>query len=217
MYSHSLNSCYNSIAKLNSSFAYQEGFRERNDNMQDFVAIDFETANTNRNSACQIGICQVQNGTIIGQRSWLIKPPSKIFTFSDLHGITYSMVKNQLTFIELWPVIKPYLEHQIVAAHNVKFDMSVLSAVLDYYQLPAMEFRVVDSLDAARKSWPNLQNHRLSTVAEFLSIDLNHHEALSDARACAEIILRSDWSRIKISPYQAASPRRPERNANWVG
>ena len=185
--------------------------------MKDFVAIDFETANTNRNSACQIGICQVQNGAITGQRSWLIKPPSKIFTFSDLHGITYSMVKNQLTFIELWPVIRPYLEQQIVAAHNAKFDMSVLSAMLAYYQLPVPEFQVVDSLDAARKNWPNLQNHRLSTVAEFLSIDLNHHEALSDARACAEIILRSDWSRIKISPYQPALPQKTQRGAKWIG
>lgn len=180
--------------------------------MKNFVAIDFETANPARHSACQIGICQVLNGQIRDQKSWLIKPTSQVFTFSDLHGITYSMVKNQLTFLELWPLIKPYLDRQIVAAHNAQFDMSVLSALLAFYRLPPPEFQIIDSLEAARKSWPYLQNHRLSTVSEYLQVDLDHHNALSDARACAEIILRADWSRLTIKPYKGILPKQSKSN-----
>lgn len=35
-----------------------------------------------------------------------------------------------------------------------------------------------------------LPNYRLNTICDFLQIKLNHHEALSDARACAEIYQR---------------------------
>ncbi len=186
--------------------------------MRDFVAIDFETANSSRHSACQIGICQVQGGQICDQRSWLIKPTSPIFTFSELHGITYSMVKNQLTFLELWPLIKPYLDKKIIAAHNAQFDVSVLSALLAFYRLSPPEFQVIDSLEAARKNWPCLENHRLSTVSQYLQIELNHHDALSDARACAEIILRADWNHLTIKPYKGILPKQSKsNNADKIG
>ncbi|WP_425059679.1 3'-5' exonuclease [Sporomusa carbonis] len=164
-----------------------------------FIAIDFETANYNKHSACQLGIAVVNNQQIIERKSWLIRPPTKVFTFSGLHGITYSMVRDHPTFDEIWLLeVKPYIEHQIVAAHNAEFDISVLTATLAYYRLPIPDFNVVDSLGAARKAWPQLRNHNLSTVAAYLNIELNHHDASSDANACAEIILRAGWENIEI-------------------
>ena len=40
----------------------------------DFIAIDFETANEQRDSACQIGITTVKNNQIHEVKSWLINP-----------------------------------------------------------------------------------------------------------------------------------------------
>ena len=70
----------------------------------DFVAIDFETANSDRDSACQIGITTVLNGKIKDVKCWFINPETHFDFFNTLiHGITEDKVKNALTFKELWP------------------------------------------------------------------------------------------------------------------
>lgn len=158
---------------------------------QTFTAIDFETANPQRNSACQLGLVVVEDGEIVDSRSWLIRPPSAIFTFTYIHGITYDIVKDQPSFQELWTTIQPYVGDRILAAHNAAFDMSVLRAVLSHYRLQTPAFQVIDSLPIARKAWPQLPNHKLDTIARYLNVRLQHHDAASDARACAEIILQA--------------------------
>nr|WP_173812935.1 3'-5' exonuclease [Dendrosporobacter quercicolus]NSL48991.1 3'-5' exonuclease [Dendrosporobacter quercicolus DSM 1736]SDN16921.1 DNA polymerase-3 subunit epsilon [Dendrosporobacter quercicolus] len=175
---------------------------------ESFTAIDFETANHQSNSACQLGVAVVSDGKIVARKSWLIKPPSKVFTFSDLHGITYRMVKDQPVFADIWTEVKPYVEYQILAAHNAEFDITVLTETLDYYQLPVPELYVIDSVETARKAWPKLRNHKLSTVAAYLNIPLNHHDAASDANACAEIILRAGPANVEI--YRVAAKAGPK-------
>jgi DNA polymerase-3 subunit epsilon len=170
---------------------------------QNFTAIDFETANGQRNSACQLGIAVINNGKVVMRKSWLIKPPTDYFTFSYLHGITYANVRQEPTFRELWPEIQPYIEQKIVAAHNACFDTGVLFATLRTYQLPIPKFHVIDSLQVARRAWPRLSNHKLSTVADYLKITLQHHEAESDAVACAAIICRAGWENIVIKQVGA--------------
>lgn len=158
---------------------------------QGFTAIDFETASYQRTSACQLGVVVVEKGGIVDSRSWLIKPPSPLFHFTYIHGITYDMVRQQPTFQELWPSIQPYIANKTLAAHNATFDISVLVAVLNHYKLEVPAFQVIDSLTVARKAWPGLSNHKLNTVASHLCCELQHHDAASDARACAEILLRA--------------------------
>lgn len=165
---------------------------------QNFTALDFETANMQRSSACQIGIAVVASGKLVMTKSWLIKPPTAYFTFSELHGITYRHVQHAPTFQQLWPEIKPYIEHKIIAAHNASFDTGVLLATLKNYQVAVPEFYVIDSLQAARKAWPGLSNHKLSTVADYLQVDLQHHDAGSDAQACAAIICQAGWENVTI-------------------
>ena len=102
-----------------------------------FIAIDFETANEKRASACSLGITVVKNNKIIEEKYWLIKP--KPFRFESrniiIHGIREEDVINEKEFDELWPEIKPYLENNLVIAHNASFDFSVLRNTLDLYNL----------------------------------------------------------------------------------
>ncbi|QDR82300.1 exonuclease domain-containing protein [Sporomusa termitida] len=118
-----------------------------------FTAFDFETANFQSHSACQLGLAVVENGRIVLEKAWLIRPPTKVFTFSYLHGITYSMVKSQPTFGEVWPEARPFFERQIIAAHNADFDIGVLLATLTHYGLFMPEFYVIDTLAVARSAW----------------------------------------------------------------
>ena len=159
-----------------------------------FVAIDFETANYAANSACSVGIVKVAGGAIVETAVHLIKPPSRQFTFTSIHGLTWKDVETADDFGQLWPKVEPLLDGaDFLAAHNAPFDRGVLRACCASYGIavPAHPFRC--TVEIARRAW-NIRPTRLSDVCRELVIPLNHHEALSDALACAKIVLAAHES-----------------------
>ena len=159
----------------------------------DFVAIDFETANEQRHSACEIGLCVVRNGQVVESRAWLIRPPELRFNSFNtyLHGIAAQHVRNEPEFDGLWPALQPYLEGRLVLAHNAGFDLSVLRSLLTRYALPYPHLRYACSLALARRVWRGQPSYRLNALAATLDIPLDHHRALSDAVACAHLAIRA--------------------------
>jgi DNA polymerase-3 subunit epsilon len=156
-----------------------------------FLAIDFETANQYRNSACSIGLVRVENNEITHKTVHLIRPPYKKFIFTDIHGITWNDVKSAPLFDGVWEEIKPYFEGvDYLAAHNASFDASVLKACCAVYDIQPPSLPFICTVAVARKTW-NIFPTKLSDVCRHLDIQLNHHEALSDALACAQIIIAS--------------------------
>ncbi|MBD5560493.1 MAG: 3'-5' exonuclease [Clostridia bacterium] len=157
----------------------------------DFTAIDFETANYKKTSACSIGITTVENGRIAGTEHHLIRPYPDYFTASniDVHGIRAADVADAPTFDELWPQIRHHFDGRIVAAHWASFDMGVLTSVLDHYGLPYPEMDIICSCLMARSAFPQLANHKLNNVCTYLDIPLQHHRADSDSAGSAAIIL----------------------------
>ena len=154
-----------------------------------FVAIDFETADRGRDSACAVGLVRVEGGKIVFTESRLIRPPRRDFEFTYIHGITWSMVANEPDFSEIWPAMAPILDGAtFLAAHNAAFDRSVLYTCCKSAGLepPPISFQCTVAL--ARKQW-GLYPTKLPTVCRHLGIDLNHHDPGSDATACAQIIL----------------------------
>jgi DNA polymerase-3 subunit epsilon len=158
-----------------------------------FIAIDFETANERRNSACELGICVVRNNQVVESKAWLIRPPELRFNSFNtyLHGISAREVIDKPEFDVLWPELLPYLSNQLVVAHNAGFDMSVLRSLMDYYVIPYPDLHYSCSLLMAKKVWLGRPSYRLNSLAEMLDISLNHHRALSDAIACAHLALRA--------------------------
>lgn len=156
-----------------------------------FTAIDFETANRYRNSACAIGLVRVKRGRIVQRLHELIRPPFRFFEFASIHGIDWPAVRYAPTFQRLWPRIAPFFDDvDFVAAHNAPFDAGVLRATCDWYglDLPAVSFRCTVRL--ARSTW-GVRPTTLRHVADFLGLPLRHHDAASDAEACARIVLKS--------------------------
>ena len=176
-------------------------------NRLDFAAIDFETANSNPNSACALGIAIVQAGQIVERKSWLIRPPTAEFSFTYIHGITWRQVANAPDFGELWSQIWPYLDNCRIAAHNARFDLGVLFALIKHYQSGYWRGQAIDSVTVALRIWPELPTHQLQTVAAHLRIPLNHHDAASDANACAEMVCRAE--RLQVGALAKA--------ARWYG
>ena len=157
--------------------------------MSTFVALDFETANHSRNSACALGLVLCRDGRIARSKQFLIRPPTRKFFFSYIHGIEWNDVARAPHFGELWPAIEPHLaEAEFLVAHNAPFDRGVLRACCDTYgvTMPALDFRC--TVRIARHQW-NLYPTRLPDVCRHLQIPLQHHDAGSDAEACARIVL----------------------------
>ena len=167
-----------------------------------FVAIDFETADFGRDSACAVGVVRAEGGRIVERRSFLIRPPRPHFHFTHIHGITWTQVSREPSFGELWPRIRPILEGAgFLAAHNASFDRSVLRTCLETSGLKPPGFPFLCTMRLARRTWA-IRPTRLPDVCRRLGIRLNHHDALSDAEACARIVLAAG----ALSPVTAQFP-----------
>lgn len=157
-----------------------------------YTAIDFETANASMLSACSIGLVVFEDGVPIHECITLIRPPEEFGKFNwynvRIHGIKASMVTDAPTFDQIWPNLQPYIENQLVVCHNAAFDTVVLCRLLEYYGFPIPEFDYLCTVKVSQQLWPEMENHKLDTVCTDLDIGLNHHEALSDARACGYIL-----------------------------
>lgn len=157
----------------------------------DFVAIDFETANSNRDSACALGLVEVKSGQITSEQVWLIDPQQRFDSMNiSIHGITPAMVSGQPTFYELWPTLQPLLQGKWVVAHNASFDMSVLRYCLDQSSLTYPTFQYFCTYLLGKRILQDLPSHKLNVIADYFGIGLNHHDALDDARASAAILLK---------------------------
>lgn len=154
-----------------------------------FAALDFETADYGRDSACALSIVVVENDAVLETWTSLIRPPRREFIFTYLHGIAWEHVKHQPTFGELWPQIARRLAGMdFVAAHNASFDRSVLRTCCELAGADPIKQPFVCTVRLARALW-GLRPTTLADVCRHLRIPLNHHNAESDAQACAGILL----------------------------
>jgi DNA polymerase-3 subunit epsilon len=159
----------------------------------DFIALDFETATSQRNSPCEIGLTFVQNDRILETKSWLIRPINNEFDPFNMHihGISPEHVADKPEFDDLWVEVKPLIENKFLIAHNASFDFSVLRKTLETYRLsfPALNYSC--SYIFSKKVWPNLPAYDLKTLCKINNIDLNHHRAGADSQATAELTLKA--------------------------
>ncbi len=158
-----------------------------------FTAIDFETATGCRNSACAVGIVTVEGGEIVDQYSALIQPPENRYSFwnIEVHGIRPEDTASAPTFADLYPEIQKRLLGRTVIAHNESFDRSVLRRSLEHYRLDHGALNLTDRWECTVKIYraKGFNPCDLGTCCQRLNIELNHHEALSDALACAKLYL----------------------------
>jgi DNA polymerase III subunit epsilon len=150
--------------------------------MESFTAIDFETAQGSRTSICQVGLVRIENGIITKEINLLVQPPENYYwiRFTAIHGISAKDTANAPTFAQIWYQIVPCIENQNVVAHNgFSFDFPVLNKTLDYYGLQIPDYNKFCTY--------KIYKSNLANLCEKFEIELNHHDALSDAKACGEL------------------------------
>ena len=160
---------------------------------ENFVAIDLETATSDRSSICQIGITEVVDGEPREPKSWLVQPEGNQYDNMNIwiHGITPEDTKNSPSFPEVWKEVLPYIQNKIVVAHNTSFDMYALRDAFNKYGVEYPTFDYYCSLRIARYIVKGCYSYSLDIVANYLGIDFGaHHKADSDSLGCALILLK---------------------------
>lgn len=160
--------------------------------MQDFAAIDFETANTERTSVCSVGVVVYRQGRKVDEFYSLIKPEPEYYSrfCTQVHGLTAQDTAQAPAFPHVWAQLEPRIAGLPLVAHNKAFDESCLKAVFRCYQMDYPDYPFHCTLLRSRRVWPD-GPHTLNVIAARCGYHLTrHHHALADAEACAAIALQ---------------------------
>ena len=159
--------------------------------MSTFTAIDFETATAYH--PCSVGIVTVEEGIIVDEFVTLIQPPNNFYNPFNIqvHGIYPRDTANAKTFVEVFPEIEKRLKNRVVVAHNESFDRNVLSKTMALHGFNYEDLNIGSRWECTVKIYKakGFKPAKLSDCCRIMNIALEHHEALSNARACAKLYL----------------------------
>ncbi len=155
------------------------------------IAIDFETANETRGSACSVGLAWMEDGKVVRVEERLIRPRDMRFSSFNIaiHGIRPEQVEDAPEFPEVMDEFADDFRGATMIAHNAAFDFSVWRSCLDRYRMSYPELSYLCSVKMARHVWPHLISHKLNILAQHLGLSFAHHNAAEDAAVCAEASL----------------------------
>ncbi len=157
------------------------------------VVFDIETTGFSpvKDSIIEIGAVKVVNGEITDRFSRFVNPRRSIpYRITSLTGITDEMVEDADYITQVLPEFLDFVKDSVLVAHNAKFDVSFIKQKasdlgIDYAPT------YVDTVGLARILLSELNRYKLDTVAKALNVSLeNHHRAVDDAGATAEIYVR---------------------------
>ena len=157
------------------------------------VVFDIETTGFSplKNRIIEIGAVRVEEGRIVDKFSSFVNPDVPIpFEIEKLTGINDNMVLDAPKIDRVLPEFLEFCRGAVMVAHNAGFDISFIK---ENARQQGLEFNptVLDTVSLARVLLPNLNRFKLDTVAKELKINLaNHHRAVDDAGATAEIFVR---------------------------
>ncbi len=159
-----------------------------------WTAIDFETANHDRGSACAVGLVRVRDGVVVDRYSTLIRPPRQVGFFSRhntaVHGITAADVADAPDWPRVHARIVEFCDGDPLVAHNAAFDMGVLRQACGHTGLSHPAWEYACTLALSRRTWAELPDHKLPTVCAHIGHRITrHHRADADAEAAAHIVV----------------------------
>ena len=164
------------------------------------VALDFETSDTYPDSACALGMARIEGGRITDTLYTLICPPRPRVCFTEIHGLTWSMLRDSPCFADLWPDFSAFMSGaDYLVAHNASFDRRVLRGCCRAADIATPDIPFLCTVSGSRRGF-RLRRNRLNDVCAHLGIALDHHKADSDALACAKIYLH--LRRMGLAPDQ---------------
>ncbi|WP_108258981.1 exonuclease domain-containing protein [Mangrovicoccus ximenensis] len=160
----------------------------------DFFSIDFETANPDQSSICQIGLAKVDAGAVISATSELVDPQTHFDPYNTfIHGIEAHHVEGAPKLGIVLPELLETLSGNHVVSHS-PFDRTALTRAAEAHGLTLPPITWIDTMRIARRAWPDqfgISGYGLSNIAKTFGITFDHHDAGEDARVAALIMLRA--------------------------
>ena len=183
-----------------------------------FGAMDVETANPDVASICEVGFVAFEGSEQVFEFSTLINPEDWFSFFNvGLHGINDELVANAPTFPFLAQHMFPVIEGHLLVSHS-PFDRVAIERACEKYELQPPEVTWLDTAKVARRAWQERarSGYNLASVCAMLGYEFDHHDALSDAKAAAFVLLAAcdatgmtieDW----LERVAKRTPRKRER------
>ena len=199
--------------------------------MEEFVAIDVETANANMGSICQIGVAKFIGGKLAGEWSTLVDPEDYFDAVNvAIHGIEQRMVRGQPKLPQIAGQLRSILENTISVCHT-HFDRIALAQAYVKYELDPISTSWLDSARVVRRTWKECawQGYGLANVCSMIGYEFRHHDALEDAKAAGYVLLAAlresqqdleTWKRRvnrPIDPKRSSSGAAIHRDGNPEG
>ena len=171
------------------------------------VALDVEVADTRRaGSLCSVGVCTIEEGRIGEEFYTLCNPGVPFDAFCvRVHGITEEMVQDAPDLENVLAMLTPYLEDSLMVAHNAPFDAGQLRAAARRAGVALPSFETCCTVQLARKVFPGRSSYKLSSLQDLIGMPFEHHNALWDAKACAQIYLRCQREQARERQVQQLS------------
>ena len=158
-----------------------------------YIVFDIETTGFSaiRDKIIEIGAVKVVNGEIVDRFSTFVNPQRPIpFEITNLTSITDEMVLEADPIENVLPQFLEFVGDGVLVAHNASFDVGFIEQNCRYQEIE-YRFTYVDTVAMARVLLPTLSKYKLNLVAKTLGISLeNHHRAVDDAGATAEIFVK---------------------------
>lgn len=190
-----------------------------------FVALDFETANADLSSICQVGLVSFRDGEVAETFSTLVDPDDYFDPLNiSIHGIDEDRVRGAPRFREIYTQLRERVSGAVVVCHTL-FDRAAMRQASAKYQLADVTCEWLDTTRVVRRTWSQYarSGYGLSNLTREFGISFNHHDAAEDARATGVILLKAmretglsldDWiTRCK----QPITPDRITREGNPEG
>ena len=135
----------------------------------------------------EVAAVRVKGGKITDRWSTYVNPGRPIVG-NQMHGITDKDVKGAPTPAEAARKALDFVGDALLVGHSVGFDIAFLEAALgDGTRIE--QGRYLDTLVIAREGYPELENYKLPTLANFFGVELKEsHRALPDAEATATLL-----------------------------
>jgi DNA polymerase-3 subunit epsilon len=155
-----------------------------------WAALDFETATCSLASACALGLVIVEDGRELHRKAWLIRPPGNAYQAGNvaIHGIRPADTEHAPDFVDVWTEALHLIGDRTIVAHNASFDVGVIRRSCKEYAIDVPDLPYACTVSLSRRTWPQLPAHKLPIVAQHVGVELDHHDALSDAIACSRIL-----------------------------
>ena len=162
--------------------------------VNDFIALDVETANADFASICSIGLVHFRSGAVFKSLDILVDPEDRFDPINiSIHGIRPEDVAGKPTMLQVFPVISASLNDTVVVHHG-PFDKTALNRAAVKYGAQILSCSWLDTIRVAQMAWPQYAKdggYGLANLAKAFGIGLSHHNAAEDARAAGEIMLKA--------------------------